>query len=89
MKSIAHGFDGIKDESLGLVDSGIGQPPHFRHRRSCKFSLYEPATARRRCRPRGSTCDSSNTELDGRAGARRCAFILRELEVYAGWQDGS
>ena len=37
MKSIAHGFDGIKDESLGLVDSGIGQPPHFRHRRSCKF----------------------------------------------------
>ena len=37
MKSIAHGFDGIKDESLGLVDSGIGQPPHFRHRSSCKF----------------------------------------------------
>ena len=36
MKSITEGFDDIKDESLGLVGSGIGKPPHFRHIGSCK-----------------------------------------------------
>ena len=42
MKSLTAGFGPIKDESLGVADSGIGNSPHYRHIRTCKLLCSSP-----------------------------------------------
>ena len=42
MKSLTDGFDQIKDESLGVADSRIGESPHYQHVRTCKRLCTSP-----------------------------------------------